>query len=601
MYILNADESVKLEIQPDDSSRQTIGVQEDDVLSLSFIHFRCVPIDINDCVFFDGKDYRAMERYLPEQLSETKWRYDIKLYGPTSLIKRYLVSDNGNVVFPLTGTPADHLQLIIDNINRGIGYNWLRIGNVEPTELVSIEYNCMYANEALAALTEKTNTEWWIDSGGKVNLAKCSYGDEITLRYGEELVSLEKVNNNNQKFFTRLYPIGSTKNIDTENYGYERLQLPETDGERPTYIESSDINDYGIIEHAEETLFEDIYPIYIGEVDYVSQAQVLNPPKVETIVRDAHVPFNVADYIEPGATTLKISFLTGDLKGLGPDDDGFDVPVTSVDVQEHGVIDFEIQTYDAGEGNIIPNATIKPKRGDLYIFKNIGIPDIIVKIAEGRLREKAKWLINEARKDTSTYKGTTNHVLWKDQNLPHLHIGRKVKLFSNQFFHDTEGMFSSRITRISRHVNIPEIADIEISESLSSSVFQSLAKKVDMIYESYAEQHKEEKEPSDLTLEWTEEMGPIPNYATKIDITADNTQTILLPDYPIDRCVIVIENKSNVQQIISGNTHDIVKNGTDDPSESIALPKTTRRKFIFYNEFPRLPQLENRWFCMYDS
>ena len=62
--------------------------------------------------------------------------------------------------------------------------------------------------------------------------------------YGNGLTSLERDTDNTNKFYTRLFPIGSTRNIDAEKYGHSRLMLP---GGRQ-YVELH-TDEYGIYDH----------------------------------------------------------------------------------------------------------------------------------------------------------------------------------------------------------------------------------------------------------------------------------------------------------------------------------------------------------------
>lgn len=96
-----------------------------------------------------------------------------------------------------------------------------------------------------------------------VNIGKCEIGEEIPLAYDKGLRNIERDNADNVKFFTRLFPIGSTKNIDYEKYGYSTLQLPS----RKAYVEKN--TEYGTIEHYEKEAFNDIFPRRTGVVSSV--------------------------------------------------------------------------------------------------------------------------------------------------------------------------------------------------------------------------------------------------------------------------------------------------------------------------------------------
>ena len=67
--------------------------------------------------------------------------------------------------------------------------------------------------------------EWWCE-GQTVNVCRCEQGEEVTLGYGKGLTGLECDMADNAKFYTRLYPIGSSKNIDRRNTGTAACSCP---------------------------------------------------------------------------------------------------------------------------------------------------------------------------------------------------------------------------------------------------------------------------------------------------------------------------------------------------------------------------------------
>ena len=543
--------TLKAKLEPEDSSRQTNGIQEDDVLSLSFTLYQFIEIDVNDYIDYWGTRYRCMQRTLPKQISTVEWKYDVTLYGPTSLIKRYLVINDGSVVFSLTGTPAEHLQLIIACINAAQpqGFTAYTVGTVDSTEEVTIDYNATYCNEALQQLAEQTEQEFWFQ-GTQVNLCKCEQGTEITLRYGQELTNLEREINPNQKLFTRLFPIGSTKNIP-EDYGYDRLKLPASCASRH-YLTTPDVTNYGNIDHAEETPFEDIYPVYVGEVGEVG---TMSSADSRYFFRDLHLYFNPNNYIITGQRP-RINFLTGQLQGLGDGEDG-SFPFT-FDYENLMII---ITPVTLEDGTVVPGEAHQPVRGDRYAIENINTPPLVISKAENVLLERAQWFMEQSLKDISTYKAQTNHVLLR-RNATTLTIGRRVKLLSAQYF-PTTGYMQSRITRISRHINTPYLLDIEISEILTTSSFQTLAKKVDLTYNALIETNKKgdyDEIPETEAVEWNAEMGELPaNHQYIILSKQVQGETIYLPfSFSMgDYMPYVIRNTSRYEKTINANGRKI--------------------------------------------
>ena len=463
---------IKTTLSPNDTSTQDKEIQGDNVLSLSFTLYEYVSIDVNDYVVFEGEHYWAVEKYLPQEKSTVEWEYNVKLYGMESLIKRFLVlktvDGDNEAVFTLTAKPSEHIDLIVQNINDGMGNTTnFKKGTVEGTENVVIEYAGKYCDEALKELAEAVGVEWWIE-GETVNLCRCEHGEEVTLGYGNGLTSIDRDVADNAKFFTRLFPIGSSRNIDPGHYGSSRLQLPNG-------VKYVDVNTerYGIIHHYEQEAFSGIYPHYEGSVSDVREKTVTDndgkPFKIYYF-RDENLPFNPNDY-EIGGLVKHVSFVTGELAGLGVDDDHyFEV---NYEVNNKGEGWFEIITIWPYDNDIqLPGESLIPKRYDHYILWNMRMPDNYYSRAENEFREAVTEYINQHALDVSRYKAPTDHV-WIENEGVNLHIGRRIRLESQEYFPDT-GYRASRITRISRQVTLPSQMDLEISDALSTRTLDKI-------------------------------------------------------------------------------------------------------------------------------
>lgn len=462
--------NVKARIAPDESSTQDKEIQGDNLLKLSFTLYEFVPIDVNDYVDYGGERYWAVEKYAPAQKSTVEWEYSLQLYGIESLIKRFLVlnnTDGGNeAVFTLTGRPVDHVRLIVKNINDGMdGTTNFKAGAVEGTENVVIDYTGKYCHEALKELAEAVGTEWWFD-GETLNLCRCEHGEEVALGYDKGLTSLDRDTADGAKFYTRLFPIGSTRNIDPEKYGHSRLMLP--DGAR--YVDVN-VEKYGIIHHYEQSAFAEIYPRRVGVVGSVRHEEVKDKdgkPFTIYYFRDNDLPFDPNDY-EIGGLVKRVSFQEGsELAGLGTDNDHYFEVNFNSDTKEFEII--TIWPYD--DDTQLPGGTLVPKAGDKYILWNIRMPDEYYGLAEKELRSAVDEYNRRHALDVSRYKAPTDHV-WIEDTGTELFIGRRIRLESREYFPET-GYRQSRITRISRKVNLPGQMDLEISDALSTGAMAKI-------------------------------------------------------------------------------------------------------------------------------
>lgn len=473
LTVYDSNRQAKAVLSPDDSSTQVKAIQSDNVLTLSFTLYGHVALEVNDYVDFEGERYWLQERYLPDERSRQEWKYDVKFYGIESLMRRFLVLNvvdgDPEPVFTLTAPPREHVALIVKSINDGMGgvTDW-KVGRVEGTENVVIDYEGKYCPDALKELAGKVpGAEWWVE-GQTVNLCRCEHGEEVTLAYGKGLTGLSRDKADGAKFYTRLFPIGSSRNIDPEKYGHSRLQLP--DGAK--YVDV-DTDKYGIHHHYEKDAFAAIYPRRVGTVTSVRSAQVTDEdgnPFVIWYFRDDTLNFDPNAY-ELAGKVKRVSFQEGgELAGLGEEEDGtyyFEVNFDS-DTREFEII--TIWPYD--DDTQLPGDRLVPKAGDRYILWNIRMPDEYYALAEEEYLTAVNRYNAENAVDVSVYKGPTDHV-YVERNGIDLYPGRRVRLESTEYFPET-GYRLSRITKITRKVALPSQVDLEIGDALSTGVMESL-------------------------------------------------------------------------------------------------------------------------------
>lgn len=452
---------LKLTVSPSENSTRQKRLMGDHVLGLSFTAFECVPLEVYDYVDFEGVRFWITEEYAPKQTSTVEWEYDCKFYGIESLMRQALVlklvDGENDPIFSLTAPAREHMALIVANINRQMGTTDWKVGEVLSTENLTLDYEGTYCDEALSMLADAAKTEFWTD-GMTVNLCRCEYGDEAVLGYDNGLVSLERESADNVKFFTRLFPIGSTRNIDPEEYGYSRLQLPG----RRSYVEQN--TQQGIVEHYERDAFSGIYPRRIGTLSGVRSEQHTDDdgePFTIYYVKDTSLTFDPNTY-EIGGLVKQMTFQSGELNGRD-----FEV---NYDTKTR---EFEIITqwpYD--DDTQLPGGLLIPKVGDEYILWNIRMPKEYYTLAEQEFAEAVDEYLREHDQDRCVYKGRTDYVEVARRRLT-LDVGRRVRLESDEYFPGT-GYRTSRITSISQSVQYPSEMDIEVSDVLGKGVLEKI-------------------------------------------------------------------------------------------------------------------------------
>lgn len=459
---------------PDGSSTHHEEVGGDDYLSVSLDSQECVTLELNDWTVWEGRKFWCVETYTPKQTGRRKWTYSVKLYGAASLIKQALMlNTEDSPVFSYTATAREHVALVVKNLNRWMGgiTDW-KVGKVEATGNIVVDYSeGLYGNDALKKIADEAGTEWWIE-GMTVNVCRCERGDEVTLGYGNGLLSIERDSADNVKFFTRLFPIGSSRNIDAEKYGSSRLLLPS----RATYVERN--TELGIVEHFEQTAFQDIYPRRTGTVSSVRKETKKGDdgkPFDIYYFTDGEMNFDPNEY-EIGGLVKRVTFQTGQLAGLGNDEDGehyFEVNYNS-ETREFELI--TIWPYD--DDTQVPGGVLEPKAEDTYILWNVRMPDEYYPIAEEEYATAVEKYMDEHCLDKSVYKCSTDYVALKKRGVVPC-MGQRVRLESDRFF--ASGYRESRITVVDQKLERPTEADIEISDVLSQTTQSRMADEIENV------------------------------------------------------------------------------------------------------------------------
>ena len=459
---------------PDSSSTHHEEVGGDDYLSVSLDSQECVTLELNDWTVWEGRKFWCVETYTPKQTGRRKWTYSVKLYGAASLIKQALMlNTEDSPVFSYTATAREHVALVVKNLNRWMGgiTDW-KVGKVEATGNIVVDYSeGLYGNDALKKIADEAGTEWWIE-GMTVNVCRCERGDEVTLGYGNGLLSIERDSADNVKFFTRLFPIGSSRNIDAEKYGSSRLLLPS----RATYVERN--TELGIVEHFEQTAFQEIYPRRTGKVSSVRKETKKGDdgkPFGIYYFTDGEMNFDPNEY-EIGGLVKRVTFQTGQLAGLGNDEDGehyFEVNYNS-ETREFELI--TIWPYD--DDTQVPGGVLEPKAEDTYILWNVRMPDEYYPIAEEEYATAVEKYMDEHCLDKSVYKCSTDYVALKKRGVVPC-MGQRVRLESDRFF--ASGYRESRITVVDQKLERPTEADIEISDVLSQTTQSRMADEIENV------------------------------------------------------------------------------------------------------------------------
>lgn len=454
--------NLRLTASPNSSSSVTEEIGGECSVSASFTHTEYVPLDVDDYIEVEGVRYKVKSRYRPKQKNTQTYEYSVKFYAPIHDAEDTLMlfQEGGTTSeFSYDGGPREHLQLWIDNMNRRAGGNLWSIGTVITAENKVIDYRnvkCWDAAFGSNGIAATFDTEMWAD-GYVINLCKAERGEVVELGYLQGLTNLAQEDNGEVKFFTRLFPLGSTRNIDATKYGYSRLQLPS----REIYVDKN-VDLYGVKEETEEAAFAEIYPQYVGTVSSVrTEEKTSEEGRKYTVYyfKDNGMNWNPKDYEIPDMDYM-LRFQTGELAGRGTDG--------SFQAAWHeGTREWEIINVYPDDTAQVPGGVIIPNPGDTYIPWNFAMPQEYVTEAEQAYKQAVDDFLNTYSFDPNKYTGTTDRNYIEKNNTP-LRIGWNVRLLSELYFGSTGGYKDTRITKVQRKLNDLCQATITCSDEVGS-------------------------------------------------------------------------------------------------------------------------------------
>lgn len=496
--------NLRLTASPNSSSSVTEEIGGECSVSASFTHTEYVPLDVDDYIEVEGVRYKVKSRYRPKQKNTQTYEYSVKFYAPIHDAEDTLMlfQEGGTTSeFSYDGGPREHLQLWIDNMNRRAGGNLWSIGTVITAENKVIDYRnvkCWDAAFGSNGIAATFGTEMWAD-GYVINLCKAERGEVVELGYLQGLTNLAQEDNGEVKFFTRLFPLGSTRNIDATKYGYSRLQLPS----REIYVDKN-VDLYGVKEETEEAAFAEIYPQYVGTVSSVrTEEKTSEEGRKYTVYyfKDNGMTWNPKDYEIPDLDYM-LQFQTGELAGRGTD--GSFQAAWHEDTRE-----WEIINVYPDDTTQIPGDVIIPNPGDKYIPWNFAMPQEYITAAEQAYKQAVDDYLNTYSFDPNKYTGTTDRNYIEKNNTP-LRIGWNVRLLSEQYFGSTGGYKDTRITKVQRKLNDLCQATITCSDEVGSGWKSSVDNSLNSLRYEVARQAEQyvydvirsfdEKTPSDKNI-----------------------------------------------------------------------------------------------------
>lgn len=524
MKIYNPNGSLILDLDVDDNSYRNRRIMEIDSVTLRYSLAEHVELPVGAYIIFENVRYTLM---LPENFKKKHSRnydYTVLFQSDTARANQWKFRNtvDGRLKFSLTAKPREHLQMLVDNLNRR-ETGWSVGDCIEGTEVV-ITYNHAFCLDALKQMASATETEFCFE-GKRVSLRKIEYykSNPLPLSYGKGNGFKSGVGRSTQGDrppVEIVFAEGGTENLDPSKYGNRELLLPKSqtigfDGEHFSdeagynaaqgriYVSDADglsvrRNDKALSSHSEDSVdCTSICPKRVGTVSSVVTVDTEN--NFYDIV-DNSIPqnLNFEDCLIEGET-MTVIFQSGMLAGDGKEFEVKYYHEARNDKDGKGTKAarrFEIVPQEI-DGVTMPNETFKPVAGDTYAVFHCMLPDAYICDNASRsgaswdmFRKVVRWLFdNEESKFAFT--GTLDGI-WAKKDWTN--IGGRIRLGGYVLFSDKDFQPDGvlvRIVGVKDYINNPHSPELDLSNSTVSAGFSNTLRELKNEEVVTEEKHKQ--------------------------------------------------------------------------------------------------------------
>ena len=515
MIIYSPTGATLLDVMPDDNSYRHRAIMGDNALTLYFSLAQHVEIPVGAYCEHGGEHYTLMR---PEALKMQHTRhfdYTIELEGEQGKMSIWKFRNpiDGRLRFSLTARPKEHLQMLVDNLNRRDS-GWTVGECIESAERV-VNYEHAFCRDALALMAKAFDTEYEI-VGKRISLGAVEHDrvNALPLSYGKGngfVSGVARTNSEDSVPTEILYVQGGERNIDRSKYGASTLHLPVDaaiayDGahfEGETGYDARKARRYRTDEKgfavqradrplsskAEDSVdLTDIYPSRVGTVAEVITA---DEKKHFYDFTDPTIP-ETLDFEKCliAGEKMTVIFQSGMLSGRE-----FEVKYAHA-ASGKKPRRFEIVPQEI-DGMTMPGGVFVPRVRDKYAVFHCMLPQAYIN--DTATRTGAEWdLLRKAVKHLYSHEdpkfsftGTLDGI-WAKRNWAN--VGGRLKigafiLFSDKQF-QPEGV-AVRIVGIKDYINTPHSPEIELSNAPVSSSFGTTLKALESAAVAVDEKHHE--------------------------------------------------------------------------------------------------------------
>ena len=462
--IKDIDGNIRFSTPINKGSKRKFMLMKEDYITLKFSLDIPLNFKLGDSVDNTFGLFELMELCKPTYNKETggydyELRLDAYYWKWKNKIFKFTPEIGGQEASWSITAPLDvQLGILLRNL-QALGYNYqgkdfeFSIDSSVENKAVAMAYDNMNMIDALSAMAEKWECEWWV-TDSIIHFGRCEFGNPVNFELGVNVEEMTR-SDSQTNYVTRIYAFGSTRNIPANYRAVDetviangvvqrRLMLPV---EVP-YIDAEEgMPQEAAIENV--VVFEDVYPRRVGTMSNITSHEYTDTNEETGEVmkwnayrfKDRGITFS-KEYVLAGET-LKIKFESGSLNGMefevwfNPcDKEGGETPIPEKNKDGNWNPSAQVWEIVRNEdyGRPIPDDVLKPKTGDTYVLSGFNstseVFGTMVNAAEQELKEKAEAYVGKTKIDPSTY---TNRMM-SDEKAVLFEIGDRVNLINPAYF-----------------------------------------------------------------------------------------------------------------------------------------------------------------------
>ena len=515
MIIYSPTGATLLDVMPDDNSYRHRAIMGDNALTLYFSLAQHVEIPVGAYCEHGGERYTLMRPEALKMQHTRHFEYTVELVAEQGKMSIWKFRNpiDGRLRFSLTARPKEHLQMLVDNLNRRDS-GWTVGECIESAERV-VNYEHAFCRDALALMAKAFDTEYEI-VGKRISLGAVEHdrANALPLSYGKGngfVSGVARTNSEDSVPTEILYVQGGERNIDRSKYGASTLHLPVNaaiaydgahfEGEagydtRKARRYRTDEKGFAV-QRADRPLSSkaedsvDLTDIYPSRVGTVAEVITTNEKNHFYDFTDPTIP-DTLDFEKCliAGEKMTVIFQSGMLSGRE-----FEVKYAhAASGKKARRFEFVPQEVD---GQTMPGGAFVPSVGDKYAVFHCMLPQAYIN--DAATRSGAEWdLLRKAVKHLYSHEdpkfsftGTLDGI-WAKRNWAN--VGGRLKigafiLFSDKQF-QPEGV-AVRIVGIKDYINTPHSPEIELSNAPVSSSFGTTLKALESAAVAVEEKHRE--------------------------------------------------------------------------------------------------------------